>query len=101
MPTEEELMRAEMGGRLIKRAKLLEISPVALAANEQSEIVSYKAGKRLSKASMDVLTNVCQQVKIAYELLGGLLEEAGVKAEDDSEETVAEGGQRWNRLRVC
>lgn len=90
-PSEEELMRAEGGARLIKRAKLLEISPVALAANEQSEIVSYKAGKRLSKASMDVLANVCQQVKIAYELLEGLLEEAGVKADDDSEETEAEG----------
>jgi len=90
-PTEEELMRAEKGARVIKRAKLLEISPVALAANEQSEIVSYKAGKRLSKASMDVLANVCQQVKIAYELLEGLLEEAGMKAEDDSEETEAEG----------
>lgn len=87
-PTEEELMRAENGARVIKRAKLLEVSPVALAANEQSEILSYKAGRKLSKSSMDVLANVCQQVKIAYELLESLLEEAGVKAEDDVAEAV-------------
>jgi hypothetical protein len=84
-PNEEELMRAENGARLIKRAKLLEISPVALAANEQSEIVSYKAGKRLSKASLGVLEQVCAQMKVAYELLEGLLVEAGVKADDEED----------------
>ena len=87
-PTEEELMRAENGARLIKRAKLLEVSPVALAANEQSEILSYKAGRKFSKTSMDMLEQVCQQVKIAYELLESLLEEAGVKAEKDVAEAV-------------
>jgi HK97 family phage prohead protease len=84
-PNEEELMRAENGARLIKRAKLLEISPVALAANEQSEIVSYKAGKRLSKASLGVIEQVCAQMKAAYELLEGLLVEAGVKADDEED----------------
>jgi hypothetical protein len=84
-PSEEELMRASDGARLIKRAKLLEVSPVALAANEQSEIVAYKAGKRLSKASLGVLEQVCAQVKVAYELLEGLLVEAGVKADDEED----------------
>ena len=87
-PTEEELMRAENGARLIKRAKLLEVSPVALAANEQSEILLYKTGRKFSKTSIDMLEQVCQQVKIAYELLESLLEEAGVKAEKDVAEAV-------------
>lgn len=89
-PTEEELMRANEGARLIKRAKLLEVSPVALAANEQAEIVSYKAGRKLSKASMGVLEQVCAQVKVAYELLEGLLVEAGVKAEEEDDAEGAE-----------
>jgi HK97 family phage prohead protease len=90
-PSEEELLRAENGARLIKRAKLLEVSPVALAANEQSEIVAYKAGKRFSQASVEMLTQICAQVKIAYELLETLLEEAGVKGEDEvAEEVVSE-----------
>lgn len=42
-PSEEELMRAENGARLIKRAKLLEISPVALGANELTKITSFKS----------------------------------------------------------
>ena len=87
-PTEEELMRAENGARIVKRAKLLEVSPVALAANEQSEILSYKAGRKLSKTSVEILNQVCQQIKISYELLESLLEEAGMKAEDDVAEAV-------------
>ena len=82
-PSEEELMRAENGARLIKRAKLLEVSPVALAANEQSEILSYKAGAKFSKTSIETLRQICAQAKITYELLEALLEEAGVKADDD------------------
>lgn len=87
-PSEEELMRAENGARLIKRAKLLEVSPVALAANEQSEILSYKAGARFSKTSVEMLTQICAHAKATYEMLEALLEEAGVKAEEDAEGSV-------------
>lgn len=55
-PSEEELMRAEGGARLIKRAKLLEVSPVALPANELSEITSYKSH------SPDVLADVFKRL---------------------------------------
>lgn len=55
-PSEEELMRANDGARLIKRAKLLEVSPVALAANELAEITSYKS------FSPDVLKDVLRRL---------------------------------------
>lgn len=90
IPSDEEIMRAENGARLIKRAKLLEISPVAMGANEQTEIRSFKAGRRFSKASTEILVQVCQQVKTAYETLETVLTEAGVKSEEDDGEDDAE-----------
>lgn len=44
-PSEEERMRSADpdGATLIKRARILEVSPVALPANDHSDIVSYKA----------------------------------------------------------
>lgn len=88
-PTEEELMRAEGGARLIKRAKLLEISPVALAANEQSEILTFKAGRKISQTNAQLLAQVCQQLEAAHEMLETLLVDAGIK-EPDEEPAEAE-----------
>lgn len=44
-PSDEEKLRASdpEGATLIKRARILEISPVALPANDLAEIVSYKS----------------------------------------------------------
>lgn len=44
-PSEEEKMRAAdpSGATLIKRARILEISPVAIAANDHAEIITYKS----------------------------------------------------------
>lgn len=44
-PSEEERLRASdpQGATLIQRARILEVSPVALPANDLSEIVSYKS----------------------------------------------------------
>ena len=88
-PSEEELMRSESGTRLIKRAKLLEISPVAMGANEQTAISSYKAGRKISQTTADLLAQVCAQVKASYEMLETLLVDAGIKSESE-EEDVAE-----------
>lgn len=55
-PSDEEILRAEHGARVIKRAKLLEVSPVALPANELSEITSYKSH------IPDVLTDVFKRL---------------------------------------
>lgn len=54
-PDEEELARAEKGARLIKRAKLLEISPVALGANERTQIMSCKSA---GDSPVDVLASL-------------------------------------------
>ena len=88
-PSEEELMRAESGSRLIKRAKLLEISPVALGANEQTAISSFKSGRKISQTTADLLAQVCAQVKASYELLETLLVDAGIKSESEEEEAEA------------
>lgn len=65
-PSEEEMMRAENGARLIKRAKLLEVSPVALPANELSEITSYKS------FNPDVLADVFKRLDALEATVKGL-----------------------------
>lgn len=65
-PSEEEVMRAENGARLIKRAKLLEVSPVALPANELSEITSYKS------FNPDVLNDVFNRLNALEATVKGL-----------------------------
>jgi phage head maturation protease len=89
-PSEEELMRSESGSRLIKRAKLLEISPVALGANEQTTISSFKAGRKISQTTADLLAQVCAQVKASYEMLETLLVDAGIKSESEEDEAEAQ-----------
>jgi len=89
-PSEEELQRAEDGARLIKRAKLLEISPVALGANEQTSISSFKAGRKISQTTAQLLAQVCQQIEAAHEMLETLLVEAGIKESDKDDEAEAE-----------
>ena len=42
-PSDQEELMAKSGARLIKRAKILEISPAALPANENAAIVRYKS----------------------------------------------------------
>lgn len=70
-PTDEEMMRAENGARLIKRAKLLEVSPVALACNDLSEITSYKS------LQTDVIADILKRL--------GALEEMVKEVSDASE----------------
>jgi hypothetical protein len=65
-PSDEEMMRAENGARLIKRAKLLEVSPVALACNDLSEITSYKS------FNPDVLADVFKRLDALEATVKGL-----------------------------
>lgn len=72
-PSEEELMRAEGGARLIKRARILEISPVALPANEHAEITAYKAGRKISRGNVDLINSSISEIKAALQRLEDLV----------------------------
>lgn len=85
-PTEEELQRAEGGARLIKRAKLLEISPVALPANEHAEIVSYKSGRKISGENLDKIRTAIADVRAAI----GRLEDLASSVDPTQAEGVSE-----------
>jgi HK97 family phage prohead protease len=92
-PTEEEVVRAEGGARLIKRARLLEISPTALPANENAEITSYKAGRMISASNVDLINQSVTEMKMSIQRLEDLVAsvvaaQAKEEAEEASEITV-------------
>ena len=87
-PTTEEIARAEGGARLIKRAKLLEVSPVAIAANEQAEIMTFKAGRKISQSTADRLSQICAQVELVYQMLETLLADAGISTDSEKVESM-------------
>lgn len=79
-PDEEQLMRAESGARLIKRAKLLEVSPVALAANELSEITSYKS------LQTDVIADILKRLSVLEEMVKEMSDDSSDEVEEDMAE---------------
>ena len=86
-------MRAEGGARLIKRARLLEISPTALPANENAEITSYKAGRMISASNVDLIKQSVTEIKTSLTRLEDLVAsvvaaQAKEEAEEESEITV-------------
>ena len=92
-PTDEEVVRAEGGARLIKRARLLEISPTALPANENAEITSYKAGRMISASNVDLIKQSVTEIKTSLTRLEDLVAsvvaaQAKEEAEEASEITV-------------
>ena len=96
VPSEQEIALSKSGARLIKRAKILEISPAALPVNENATIVSYKsrepvlkAGKRLSKASKTSLKSVLDKVKESLSELEEFLDDSE-ESESMSEEVTSE-----------
>lgn len=91
-PTDEEMQRAEKGARLIKRAKLLEISPVALPANENAEILSYKAGRKISKPNTELIGQSITEMRNAIQRLEDMLVAVTATQADAGEaETEATG----------
>lgn len=72
-PSEDDLARAEGGARLIKRARILEISPVALPANEHAEITAYKAGRKISRGNVDLINSSITEIKAALQRLEDLV----------------------------
>lgn len=94
-PSEVEMAFAQKGARLIKRARLLEVSPVALPANERAEILvaksmDFKAGRRFSRASLEQITAYLGQVQSALAELQGFLVDSGQVADhsDDPAESL-------------
>jgi HK97 family phage prohead protease len=91
-PSELESLWANNGARLIKKARLLEVSPVALPANENAEIMtvksaSLKAGRRFSRDSVDTITSFMTQIQSAMQSLQGLIMgSSSVSQESDLEE---------------
>lgn len=91
-PSEEEMQRAEHGARLIKRAKLLEISPVALPANEHAEILEVKSGRKISGSNLETIRASIADVRLAIgrleELVSAVETPQPVESEEASEISV-------------
>lgn len=91
-PSELESLWANNGARLIKKARLLEVSPVALPANEHAEIMTVKsacskAGRRFSRDSVGTITSFMSQIQSAMQSLQGLIMgESSVSQESDLED---------------
>jgi len=93
-PSELESLWATNGARLIKKARLLEVSPVALPANEMAAIMTVKsaelkAGRRFSRDSVDTITAFMTQIQSAISSLQALIMRTDNTLEDvESEESV-------------
>lgn len=90
-PTSEEVLRAEGGARLIKRAKLLEVSPVALPANENAEIRDYKAGRVISGSNLETINEALREIRAGLqrlEVLVTTVETAQAKEESEEAEII-------------
>lgn len=87
-PTDEELMRAEAGARLIKRARILEVSPVALPANENAVITQFKAGRKISKSNLELINQSLSEMRSALQRLEELVSAVETaQAEEEKEES--------------